>query len=419
VHSILLLSDHGEKPDTRVRLAGDYETRLGQCAGRFEFPDFDENTVATLFYTTGTTGEPKGVFFTHRQLVLHTLSAGFALGIFQQPLGFSQDDVYMPLTPMFHVHAWGVPYIATLVGVRQVYPGRYEPRLLLHLVREHRVTLSHCVPTILQMLLHHPEAKDVDFSGWKIIIGGAALPPALARQAMERGIKIMQGYGMSETCPIIAISQFKPEVVRGDAAAQLDIIGRTGFPLPLVSARAVDPEGRPLPAGRDHQGELVLKAPWLTAGYYKEEERSRELWRTGWLHTGDLAFMDADGYVRITDRLKDVIKVGGEWISSLELESILIQHEAVKEVAVVGVPDAKWDERPYAAVVLRDTHRDQVTPRELMAFLHRFIDTGIVHKRAILTHIHLVEALPRTSVGKFDKKALRVQATGSARPASR
>jgi fatty-acyl-CoA synthase len=409
IRHFVLLSDRGEEPQTSIRFEGDYEKLLPNCPAATQFPDLPENTVATLFYTTGTTGDPKGVFFTHRQLVLHTLTAGFALAVTPDPCGFGYRDVYMPLTPMFHVHAWGVPYIATVAGVRQVYPGRYEPHLLLQLVERHRVTLSHCVPTLLQMLLHHPEAARIDLSGWKVIIGGAALPQALAQAAMSRGIRIAQGYGMSETCPIIALSSYKPGIAEAPEPTRLGVLARAGFPLPLVRARIADPTGHPMPPGREHIGELVLQAPWLTPGYYKQQDKSETLWEHGWLHTGDLAYLDEDGYIRITDRLKDVIKIGGEWISSLDLEGVLGQHDAVKEVAVIGIPDPKWDERPLALVVLRQPLAHPVTPKDLAHFVHKFIDTGLLHKRAILTQIEFVDALPRTSVGKFDKKSLRAQ----------
>lgn len=406
----LTLSDDGKLPATSLKSAGDYEALLAAAPAGFAFPDLDENTVATLFYTTGTTGHPKGVFFTHRQLVLHTLASGLGFAANQNPLGFVADDVYLPLTPMFHVHAWGFPYIATLFGVKQVYPGRYDPAAWLRLIARHQVTVSHCVPTILQLLLNHPDSGLADWTRMKLVIGGAALPKGLARQAQERGIRIVGAYGMSETCPVVAVSHIKPtaENAGSGTTADLDIITRTGFPMPLVEA-GIWQDGRLLPSGPANIGELVLRAPWLASGYLNEPDRTAELWRGGWLHTGDIAYRDDEGYLRITDRAKDVIKLGGEWISSLELENALSQHEAVKEVAVVGVPDAKWDERPHADVVLRDGFAGKVTPRDLQHFLHGFIDRGVIHKRAILTQVRLVESLPRTSVGKLDKKALRAR----------
>jgi fatty-acyl-CoA synthase len=411
VQAFVAMPDHGDPPPVSFPLAGEYERLLAASQPVEAFPDLPENTVATLFYTTGTTGEPKGVFFTHRQLVLHTMTAGFALSANPDPCGIHYRDVYMPLTPMFHVHGWGVPYIATLLGLRQIYPGRYEPAMLLRLIHQHRVTLSHGVPTLLQMVLHAKEAAHLDLSHWKLIVGGAKLPAALAREAIDRGIRIAQGYGMSETCPIIALSNYKPGVAEAPLEERMGVLVRTGFPLPLVRARILDATGKSLPPGPENVGELALQAPWLTTGYFKEEEKSRALWEGGWLHTGDLAYLDADGYIRITDRLKDVIKIGGEWISSLDLENALSHHEAVQEVAVIAVADAKWGERPLALVVPRPTHPHPPTSRELGAFLHTFIETGSLHKRAVLTRIMLVDQLPRTSVGKIDKKTLRATRT--------
>ena len=407
VEKLVLMSDGSAAPQPPFPCEGEYEALLQESSATFPFPDLSENTVATLFYTTGTTGDPKGVFFTHRQLVLHTLSVGLVLSASAEPLSISTEDVYLPLTPMFHVHGWGVPYIATLLGLKQVYPGRYEPERLLRLIEKHGVTITHCVPTLVQMLLHHPASRSVDLSRLKILVGGSALPEGLAQEAMDRGIRIMAAYGMSETCPVVTAAHLQPGMADLEPVARRNVLTRAGLPIPLVRTRVIDPEGNPLPPGKENTGELVLQAPWLTAGYYKNEEKSRDLWEGGWMHTGDVAYIDGEGYVRITDRLKDVIKIGGEWISSLELENALSRHEAVKEAAVVARPDAHWGERPYAEVVLRPEKRDHVTARDLSHFLHQFIEQGVIHKRAILTQIHIVEALPRTSVGKLDKKVIR------------
>jgi fatty-acyl-CoA synthase len=403
------LSDDGVAPATALPLAGDYEGLLAAQAGAaaegFAWPDLDENTVATLFYTTGTTGDPKGVFFTHRQIVLHTLAAGATFAAHQDPVGIHAGDAYLPLTPMFHVHAWGIPYLATMLGLKQVYPGRYDPQRLAELIARHGITFSHCVPTLVQMLLHHPAAAGLDYTGLKLVIGGAPLPRGLATAAQARGIRIMGGYGMSETCPVVAAPHWKPEHAAADDDTRLDVLCRTGFAFPLVEARIWGNDDRLVPLGSDQTGELVLRCPWLTAGYHRDEARTRDLWHGGWLHTGDIAHLDREGYIRITDRLKDVIKIGGEWISSQELESALSRHDAVREVAVVARRDPKWDEHPCALVVLREGHT--ATPRDLGKFLHRFIDEGTIHKRAILTEIRLVDGLPRTSVGKIDKKEIR------------
>ncbi len=293
LEKVLILSDHPQTSpstaDGELTVVGDYEELLRSEPDSFSFPEFDENTVATLFYTTGTTGDPKGVYFSHRQIVLHTLAAGLTLSAFHDPVSLSSTDVYLPLTPMFHVHAWGVPYLATLLGLKQVYPGKYEPQHLLQLIARHHVTFSHCVPTILQMLLNQPDVHGVDWPGLKIIIGGAALPKGLAAAAMQRGMRVMGGYGMSETCPIVATSELKPGDVNGTEARRLDVLTRTGFPLPLVRTAILDTDGNPLPRGVEQVGELGLRAPWLTGGYYRDEARSHELWQSGWLRPGDVA----------------------------------------------------------------------------------------------------------------------------------
>ena len=257
----------------------------------------------------------------------------------------------MPLTPLFHVHGWGFPLVATMLGMRQIYPGRYEPAKLLSLIARHRVTFSHCVPAILGMLLAAPGSDQVDLSGWKVIIGGSALPEGLARAAMARGIDLHAGYGMSETCPILTIADMvATQDATGDTTATRIATGKAA---PLVQIRIVDPDMRDVPHDGVATGEVVARAPWLTQGYLRNPEGSEALWRGGWLHTGDVATMTADGTLRVTDRLKDVIKSGGEWISSLELESIVSGVPGVVEVAVVGMPDARWGERPVVQVVAK------------------------------------------------------------------
>ncbi|MBI4800574.1 MAG: fatty acid--CoA ligase [Desulfarculus sp.] len=397
----------GALPASKLPLAGEYEELLAKAADTFDFPDFDENAKATTFYTTGTTGDPKGVFFSHRQLVLHTLASAVGIGAFDAPARFRSGDVYMPITPMFHVHAWGVPYVATMLGVKQVYPGRYEPPMLLKLLITEGVTFSHCVPTILHMLLTAEAAKSVDLSKWKVIIGGSALPRGLARAAMQRGIDIYTGYGMSETCPILTLAMLKPDKLEADLEYQLDIRTKTGLPIPLVDLKVVDPQFQPLPRDGRSAGEIVVRTPWLTQSYFKNPDKGAELWKNGYLHTGDIANMDAEGYVKITDRLKDVIKTGGEWISSLELESLISQHQAVSEVAVVGVPDDKWGERPLATVVAKPDFAGQLKGEEVRQFLMGFVNDGTVSKWAIPDTIMVVEAIPKTSVGKIDKKVIR------------
>ena len=403
---IVLLDDGDSSDISAIKLAGEYEELLAAADAGFDFPELDENTRATTFYTTGTTGLPKGVYFSHRQLVLHTVAGRNVLSGSGQGK-FNEDDVYMPITPMFHVHAWGVPYQATMMGVKQVYPGRYDPATLLKLFVVEKVTFSHCVPTIIQMVLGAEAAKAVDLKGWKVIIGGSALPPSLCRAALERGIDIFTGYGMSETCPILTLAQLSPEQASADIDTQVELRCRTGRPVPMVTLRIVDEEMNDVPHDGKSQGEVVVRAPWLTQGYLKDKDNSETLWHGGWLHTGDIGVMDADGWLKITDRIKDVIKTGGEWVSSLDLEGLVLQHPGAAECAVIGVPDAKWGERPLALVVKKpDADIDEQSVKELVS---GYADKGVISKYGVPDRVKFVDALPRTSVGKLDKKKMRAE----------
>jgi fatty-acyl-CoA synthase len=407
VKKIILITDDGQKPETKIAIDIEYEEMLQGAALSYDFPDLDENTRATTFYTTGTMGLPKGVSFSHRQLVLHTLSGLIALGGYESAGRFRSNDVYMPITPMFHVHAWGVPYAATMMGVKQVYPGRYEPEMLLKLILTEKVTFSHCVPTIIHMLVNSPVVKKLDLSKWKVVIGGARLPKGLAKAAMDLGIQIFSGYGMSETCPIISLATLKPYMLDWNKDKQIDKQIMTGLPVPLVYARIVDSSGKEIPHNGESTGELVLRAPWLTENYFKDPDRTKELWQDGWLHTGDVANIDPAGYIQITDRTKDVIKTGGEWISSLELENLISQHEAVSEAAAIGTPDDKWGERPMLVVVLRPEYKDKVSADDMKAFMTKFAEEGKIPKYGIPDRYLFVDAIPKTSVGKINKIQLR------------
>ncbi|CCP11754.1 fatty-acyl-CoA synthase [Stenotrophomonas maltophilia SKK35] len=382
----------------------EYEAGLRAAPAVTQFPDFDENTRATVFYTTGTTGLPKGVHFSHRQLVLHSLTGMAALGSAATQGRLHRGDVYMPITPMFHVHAWGLPYVATLLGIKQVYPGRYLPANLLALIAREKVTFSHCVPTILHMLLEHPAAADADLANWKVIIGGAALPRALAQRALGRGIDIFGGYGMSETCPLLTVAQIDAEAVT-DADEVLSLRTKAGIPVPLVELRIVDPGMNDVPHDGIATGEVVVRAPWLTEGYLHDPAASEALWAGGYLHTGDIGNIDEGGYLRVTDRIKDVIKTGGEWISSLALEDIIALHPAVSEVAVIGIADTKWGERPLPLVVRQPG--SEVTEAEIIELIAARSRAGDISRYAIPERVSFVQSIERTSVGKINKKKLR------------
>ena len=342
VKTLIVMSDR-TKPETGgLSFVGEYENLLAGASADYAFPDFDENTQATTFYTTGTTGLPKGVYYSHRQLVLHTLCELALFGLASQQGRFCRDDVYMPITPMFHAHAWGFPWAATLAGVKQVYPGRYEPAMLLKLIKSEGVTFTHGVPTILQMLLNVAAAEKVDLAGLKMVIGGSALPKALAKQALAAGIDIFGGYGMSETGPIAAVAHVRSRDLSGDPDQEVEFRTRAGMVAPLVDLRIVDPGMNDIAHDGKSAGEIVLRSPWLTQGYFDNPESSEQLWAGGYLHTNDIAVVSPDGYVHITDRLKDVIKTGGEWVSSLQIEDLITQCPGVAEAAVIGVKDDRW-----------------------------------------------------------------------------
>lgn len=404
VKRIVLIGDGAPVPSGTLQFDGEYEDLLANAPSAFDFPDFDENTRATTFYTTGTTGLPKGVFFSHRQLVLHTLATAAAFGAAPRQGGLRRDDVYMPITPMFHVHAWGFPYIATMLGLKQVYPGRYAPDTLLRTIAREGVTFTHGVPTILHMLLSAEASHGVDLSRCKMVIGGSALPKGLALAAMARGMDVFTGYGMSETGPILTVAHLRADF-DGDTEAEAAQRVRTGVPIPLVDLRVVDDDMRALPHDGTSVGEIAVRAPWLTLGYLGNPEASASLWAGGYLHTGDLGTIDPAGTLQVSDRLKDVIKTGGEWVSSLDLESILSEHPAVAEAAVVGVKDARWGERPLALVVLRQGA--QVSVEELRAQVRAHVEQGRISKYAIPNEVRFVAAIPRTSVGKISKKSIR------------
>nr|WP_314580648.1 fatty acid--CoA ligase [uncultured Pseudomonas sp.] len=415
VEKTILITDTADKSADLPNLVGEYETLLAAASPQYTFEDFDENSVATTFYTTGTTGNPKGVYFTHRQLVLHTMAVATIMGSVEGLLG--TDKVYMPITPMFHVHAWGVPYAATMLGVKQVYPGRYDPELLVELWRKEKVNFSHCVPTIMQMVLNAKAAKDVDFTGWNIIIGGSSLNRSLYDAAKAKGIQLTAAYGMSETGPLVSVAHLNDELMAGSEDERTTYRIKAGAPGVLVEAAIVDTEGNFLPSDGETQGELVLRAPWLTEGYYREPEKGAELWAGGWLHTGDVATLDSLGGIDIRDRIKDVIKTGGEWVSSLELEDLCSRHPGVREVAVVGIADPQWGERPFALLVAHEGH--VIDAKVLKEHLKPFVEQGHINKWAIPSQIALVTEIPKTSVGKLDKKRIRLdiiewQSTNSA-----
>lgn len=407
VRCFVLIDEHGTRPQSRLRFHGEYETLMAGAPEHYEFPDFDENAQATTFYTTGTTGLPKGVYYSHRQIVLHALGLLATFGTAPAQGRVHEDDVYMPITPMFHAHAWGWPYAATLLGMKQVYPGRYTPEEVMRWLHDEQVTLSHCVPTLLHMILTHPDSAKIDFRGRKFLIGGGALPGGLARLALERGIDIFTGYGMSETGPIATINHLTADEAQLPLDEQVPLRQRAGRPALLCDVRTVDAQMNPLPRDGQALGEVVFRSPWLTQGYHRRDDASEELWQGGWLHSNDLGTFMPDATLRICDRVKDVIKTGGEWVSSLELESLASRHPAVSEVAAIAVKDDKWGERPLLLVVPKPEHRERVDQDTIRQHLLAFVDQKLISKYAVPDRVLFVEAIEKTSVGKLDKKLLR------------
>ena len=353
------------------------------------------------------------MWYTHRQLVLHTLGALGALASGGDHARLHRDDVYMPITPMFHVHGWGMPFVATLLGVKQVYPGRYEPEKLL---RPHRARGSDVLALRADDPAHaaqrpprrrdRPERLEGGHRGL-----GDVRPGGLARAALDRGIDVFGGYGMSETGPVLTFAQLERPALSLPDDAQIALRCKAGRPVPLVDLRVVDESMQPLAQDGSSTGEVVLRAPWTTPGYLKDRDGSQALWRGGYLHTGDIGCLDGEGYLRITDRLKDLIKSGGEWISSIGIEDIVSRCDGVAEAAAIGIPDARWGERPLVLVVPDDPQRP---PGEaaIRAAVREAADRGRIDRWAVPDRIVIVESLDRTSVGKIDKKRLRARYAG-------
>jgi fatty-acyl-CoA synthase len=382
--------------------AGDvaYEDLVGRAKGRLPPLVADENDPVAMCYTSGTTGRPKGVVYSHRAVVLHTLAAGLG-----DSCGVRHRDTVMPVVPMFHVNAWGFPFTATMIGAKLVMPGPYlDAESLLELMERERVTFTAGVPTlwlgVAQKLKEHPGrwrlAPDI-----KIISGGAAAPESMYRDLEAQGARCLQGWGMTETTPVGTTTMIKRGLAEAETPcdARYRLLGKQGLPLPFVEVRIVNDRGEAPWDGRT-SGELQLRGPWVAARYHDNPDGDDKWTADGWFLTGDIATIDPEGYVQITDRAKDLIKSGGEWISSVALEGALMDHPAVKEAAVIAVPHPKWQERPLAAVVLRPGAA--ATAGELAAHLApRFA------KWALPDAYVFLDEIPKTSVGKFQKTRLR------------
>jgi fatty-acyl-CoA synthase len=379
-----------------------YENLLeGADETHFEYPDLDEKDAAALCYTSGTTGRPKGALYSHRSICLHSMALAAADG-----LGIRERDVVLPVVPMFHVNAWGVPFAATMVGAKQVMPGQHlDPESLLEDYEQERVTFTAGVPTVflavLQALDSDPAAYDLSQMR-SMAIGGSAAPESMIRGFDERhGLSVVHAWGMTETDPVATVCHLTGELLEAPEDEQYKYRAKQGFPLPFIEIRARGDEGF-IPWDGEAMGELEVRGPWVANSYFNTEEGSDKFTEDGWFKTGDIVTIEPRGYVEIRDRDKDLVKSGGEWISSVDLENAIMGHEAVAEAAVIAIPHEKWDERPLAVVVLKDGQ--EVTAEDLLSHLE-----GDFAKWQLPDAVEFVDEIPRTATGKFLKMELREQ----------
>ena len=377
-----------------------YEELLAVPSVDFQYPAIQENDGAAMCFTSGTTGFSKGVIYSHRAIVLHSFCCGLV-----DVFGMSQADTVLPVAPMFHANAWGIPFAAIMLGARLVLPGpHFDPESILELMVNERVSIACGVPTIWIAVL---DALEKNPTRWKfdspvrVVCGGTAPPVELIRRLDRFGLQIKHLWGMTETTPIGTSGGLRAYMRDWSDDKKYDVRAKQGWPAPFVEIRLMRPKGE-APWDGITSGEIEIRGPWIAASYYESPDQAHRWTADGWFRTGDVATIDEDGYVKIVDRAKDLVKSGGEWISSVDLENALMGHPAVKEACVVGIAHPKWQERPLAAVVLKDGAH--ATPEELRTFL-----AASFAKWQLPDAFVFLEAIPRTSVGKFKKTALREQ----------
>ncbi|MFC5970248.1 long-chain fatty acid--CoA ligase [Halomarina salina] len=392
----------GEVPETDLDAVG-YEEFIDGHSTEYDWPDVNEDQPAGMCYTSGTTGRPKGVEYTQKMLWAHTMET-----LSPQGIPMADDDVVMPVVPMFHVNAWGMPFTATAGGSKQVFPGPSPtPEALAGLIEEEGVTITAGVPTVWLGLMDYCKDNEVDLSTLDtVIVGGSAAPKSMIQWFDERGVEVLHAWGMTEMAPIGSVSHVKADLEDADYETQLNHRVKQGLIVPGLEFRVLDDDGEEIPWDGEAFGELLVRGPSVTTEYFKRPEANEEDFEDGWLRTGDVVTVDEEGYLKIVDRSKDVIKSGGEWISSVELENAIMAHDDVAEATVIGVPHERWQERPVAFVVPTEGADRDALPDGVLDLLREEYP-----KWWLPDDVVFIDEVPKTATGKFSKKDLRDQYT--------
>lgn len=398
VKTFIVMSDEKEVPESTIEGLYSYEQLVADGDESYEFSkDIEEEDPAGMCYTSATTGKPKGVIYTHRGIVLHSTALSMA-----DTAAISESDRVMPVVPMFHVNAWGMPFVAMMLGATQVLPGpMMTPQVIAEMMGEYKVTISAGVPTIWLGLLQVLEKGTYDTSSLRAILcGGSAAPKSMIRAfETDFNIPFMHAYGMTETTPLVTLARLKSYQTDLPEEERLEIRSRQGQVVPGLEIKVVDDDGHEIKADGEEMGELLVRGPWIADEYYNDD-RTEDAFKDGWLYTGDVVTIDEEGSIKIVDRMGDLIKSGGEWISSVDLENALMAHGSIFEAAVVSIPDQKWQERPVACIVLKEGQ--DISTEEVLEFL----ETQFA-KWWLPDEVLIMETIPKTSVGKFLKRELR------------